>query len=92
MIPGGWNSYRETRNTQHNPGPVNGALEKKKEINPCEWTSQRKARITRHDPGPVEDGMEEKEMIPCGWKRQRKAINNVQYLATSDRKSLKIIY
>ena len=29
MIPGGWNSQREVRNVQHNPGPVKGALEKK---------------------------------------------------------------
>ena len=33
---------------------------------------------TEHHPGLVEDNMEEKKMIPGGWKRQREASNNQQ--------------
>ena len=37
------------------------------------WISQRKTVNTKEYPGLVKDNMEEKEMIPGGWNRQREA-------------------
>ena len=77
-IPGGWNFQREANITQHNHGPVKGALEKKIMITGG-WNSQRKASITKQDPCHIEDAMKENEMIPGGWNRQREASNIEQY-------------
>ena len=59
-------------NTQHNPGPVQSALEKKEMILGG-WNSHREANNTQYHPGPVKDAIEKKEMIPGGWNWQRKA-------------------
>ena len=74
MTPCGWNIQREVRNKQHDPGPFEGALDKKDMIT-GDLNNQRETSITQHDPGPVEDAMEEKEMIPGGRNRQIEASN-----------------
>ena len=40
MIPGGWNCQRDVSNIQHDPGPVEGALEKRMIITGG-WNSQK---------------------------------------------------
>ena len=65
MIPCGWNSQRKVKNTQYDPGPVQGTLDKKEMIT-GELNNQRDTSTTQHGPGPVEDATEEKEMILGG--------------------------
>ena len=65
MIPGRKNSQWEAGNTQHDPGPVQGTLDKKEMIT-GELNNQRDTSTTQHGPGPVEDATEEKEMILGG--------------------------
>ena len=75
MIPGGLNCQRELSNIQHDPGPVEGALEKRMIITGG-WNSQRKASITQHDTSLIEEAMN--EMIPSEWNRQAEASNTQQ--------------
>ena len=55
IIPGGFNSKRESSNNQHDLSAI-----EKKEMIPGGWSSQREANNTQHDPSPIQSHLEKK--------------------------------
>jgi hypothetical protein len=76
IFPGGWNSQIKTNYTEYYPDHVQSVKRqassvKRQEMIHSGWSSRREAVNTQHHHGLVEDNMEEKEMIPGEWNRER---------------------
>ena len=53
MMPVGWNSKKEARNTKHNHGPV-GDMLSEKEMIPDGWNSKREDSYNQYDLGAID--------------------------------------
>ena len=53
MMPVGWNSKKEARNTQHNHDPVEDMLSEKEMI-PDGWNSKREDSYNQYDLGATD--------------------------------------
>ena len=58
MFPGGWINQREASLTQHDPGPVEDAIEEKEMI-PGGCNRQKEASNDQYNPGSVKGNLEE---------------------------------
>ena len=67
MVPGGWNSQKDTSDTKYHPWRVYGIMERT-EMMPVWCNSKKKGSNTKQNHGPVEDMLQEKDMILAIFK------------------------